>query len=132
MMSAPAPTTRPPADGWIRAAAAVRHAVLTTAGVAGLSESAAFQTHGRGPAVRGVALRASDRGPVRLDVGVVVEAAVASDPDRLAGLARFVRSAAEAAWVRAGVRSASGRAVPVEVAVHLVDVADREPASGSV
>lgn len=121
MTVSPAPRAARP-DPWVAAAEAVRLAVLTTPGIADLSDSAAFQTHGRGVAVRGVALRPAGPRAARLEVGVVVEAEVATDPDRLGGVARSVRTAASAAWARTGLQSTSGQALRAEVTVHVVDL----------
>ena len=121
-MTAAAPLRSARPDPWVAGAEAVRLAVLTTPGVVALAESAAFQTHGPGAAVYGVALRSRGPGPVVLAVGVVIEAGVTLDPDCLGGVVRSVRTAAEAAWARTGLRAAPGRVAPVEVAVHVVDV----------
>ncbi|WP_420456206.1 hypothetical protein [Rubrivirga sp.] len=107
-------------DPWVDAAAAVRHAVLLTPGVSGVSESATFQTRGPGGSVAGVALTASPGG-ARLVVGVVVGLDLSTDP--LADVARSVRTAAQAAWERARVVGPEGAPLAVDVDVHLVDVA---------
>ncbi len=112
----------PTPDPWVDAAAAVRHAVLITEGVAGVSESAAFQTRGPGGAVAGVALTASPGG-AHLAVGVVV----GPDLDPLAAVARSVRTAAEAAWERARVVGPEGDPLAVDIDVHLVDVLTGAP-----
>ncbi len=105
-------------DPWVDAAAAVRHAVLITEGVAGVSESAAFQTRGPGGSVAGVALRAAPGG-AHLAVGVVVGLDLVADP--LADVARSVRTAARAAWERARLVGPEGTPLTVAVDVHLVD-----------
>ncbi|WP_412061029.1 hypothetical protein [Rubrivirga sp. IMCC45206] len=121
----------PAIDPWVDAAAAVRHAVLLTDGVSGVSESAAFQTCGVGGAVDGVAL-APAPGGARLAVGVVVGPETA--PDHVGGVARLVRSAVLAAWARARMTGPSGDPLPLHVAVHIVDLASApalmDPSSG--
>ena len=107
------------ADPWLEAAAALRHAALDVAGVAALSESAAFQTRGRGPAVAGVALAPLLGGGIRADVALVVGAEAASEPGRLEAVARLAGQAVRAAWDRLG------EAAPFELQIHVVDVQTR-------
>ena len=112
-------------DTWLDAAAAVRHAVMFTDGVADVPRSAAFQTCGRGQAVQGVTLDVGPDGAARLAVAVVVEAGDGAPP--LSAVSRLVRTAAEAAWARVGLRDGTDAPVPLTVAVHLVDVANAPP-----
>ena len=112
---------RVPSDPWVDAAAAVRHAALMTEGVAGLSESAVYQTLGPGQAVRGVGVTRGETGHPQIEIGVIVDAEVAADRDRLSGACRRVRAAAESAWARSVRRDHEGHGVAV-VRVHVVDV----------
>ena len=105
-------------DPWLEAAAALRHAALEVDGVAGLSESAAFQTRGRGPAVTGVALAPLVGGGLRADVALVVGAAATEEPG-LEAVARLAGQAVRAAWDRLGEET------PFELQVHVVDVDTR-------
>ena len=112
---------RAPSDPWVDAAAAVRHAALTTEGVAGLSGSAVYQTLGPGRAVRGVGVRRGKTGHPEIEIGVIVDAEVAADQDRLSGTCRRIRTAAESAWARSVRRDHKGHSIAV-VRVHVVDV----------
>ena len=119
---------RLPRDPWVVAASAVRHAALTTDGVAALSESALYQTQGPGQSVRGVAVTRGTLGAPRISVGVIVDADIAADPDRLAGVCRRVRAASGAAWARAMRRDRDGPRI-APVTVHVVDISHAATAS---
>ena len=106
------------ADPWLEAAGALRHAALDVDGVAALSDSAAFQTRGRGPAVAGVALAPLVGGGVRADVALVVGAEATEEPG-LETVARLAGLAVRAAWDRLGDDG------PFELQVHVVDVDTR-------
>ena len=111
------------ADPWLDAAAALRHAALEVAGVAALSDSAAFQTRGRGPAVAGVALAPLVGGGIRADVALVVGSEAVENAG-LEPVSRFAGQAVRAAWDRLGDPS------PFEVQIHVVDVDVRDRPHG--
>lgn len=115
-----------PPDAWLDAAATLRHAALGVSGIVGLSESAAFQTRGRGPAVFGVALAPLLRGGAMADVAVIVDADVMEGPSRLTDVAGAVESCLYATWER------MGDPYPLTVAVHVVDLAARRQALRAV
>jgi hypothetical protein len=102
-------------DVWLDAASALRHTVLDVPGVVALSTSAVYQTHGRGAAVAGVALKAVPEG-FRADLGIVLDADAAIEPGRIGAISRLVEQAAQATWHRLGSGS------PLEVCVHVLDV----------
>ena len=119
-----APVAPPPVrglgteDGWLLAAAALRHAALDGHGIAGLSASARFQTRGRGPAVVGVALTAGPGQGVRAEVGLVLTVAALSE--RLRGTLRAAEQRLRAAWAH------FPEAPPLDLRLHVVDIADSE------
>ena len=102
-------------DGWLLAAAALRHAALDGPGVDALSRSARFQTRGRGPAVFGVTLMSQPDGAIQADVGLLLTAEVMMT-DRLAVTLRAVEQRMRAAWAH------FADAPALTIQLHVVDV----------
>lgn len=105
-------------DAWLAAAAALAAAALASPGVHSLSESAAYQTRGRGPAVRGVRLARLPNGNAHVEVGLVVEAAVLGSRDALDQAVDGAAGRVRAAW---GVH---GFGIPLVLDVHVVGAED--------
>ena len=101
-------------DGWLRAAAAIRHAAFDGPGIDTLSSSARFQTHGRGPTVCGVALTTCREGAVQADVGLVLTAEAVRDC--LQSTLRATEQRMRAAWAH------FPEAPPLGVCLHIVDM----------
>jgi len=105
-------------DAWAAAAAALRHAALGVVGVDRLSESAMYQTRGRGATVPGVALQPAPGGGAQADVALVLDPTPGLSTE---AVARAAGQVLQATWQRLGDPP------PLALRVHVVDLAHAQP-----